>query len=86
MAAGASVDPSDAHEHTDECRRLYAEWLRYDAAVTGAPGRFTGAQVQEALRERELFERQLHAVDCSSEAIRHGEGGLNVADRGRPLL
>lgn len=86
MAAGASVDPPAAHEHTDECRRLYAEWLRYDSAASGAVGRFTAGQVQEALREREMFERQLHAIDCSSEAVRHGEGDLDVADRGRPLL
>ena len=84
--AGAALDPSGAHEHTDECRRLYAEWLRYDSAVSGAPGGFTVAQAQEALRERELFERQLHAVGCSSEAIRRDEGDRDVAQVGRPLL
>ncbi len=84
MAGGAS-DPSGAHEHTDECRRLYAEWLRYDTAAGGS-GRFTAGQVQEALREREMFERQLHAVGCSSEAIRRDEGDRDVAEAGRPLL
>ncbi len=86
MAAGASVDPPAAHEHTDECRRLFAEWLRYDSAASGAVGRFTAGQVQEALREREMFERQLHAVGCSSEAIRRDEGDRDVAEAGRPLL
>ena len=84
--AGAAVDPPDAHEHTEQCRRLYAEWLRYDAAVSGDPGLFTAGQVQEAFRERELFERQLHAVGCSSEAIRRDEGDRDVAQIGRPLL
>jgi hypothetical protein len=49
-------------------------------------GRFTRAQVLEAMRERDKFERQLRRIGCSGEALRRQERDREIAEHGRPLL
>jgi DNA relaxase NicK len=77
---------AEGHEHDDECRRLYAEWRRYDAAVTDTSGRFTRDQALAAQRERDMFERQLRAVGCSGEGVRRMERDGEIAELGGPFL
>ena len=77
---------AEGHEHTEECARLYAEWRRYHAVVLDASGRFTRAEVLAAVREREMFERQLRALGCSGEALRRLERDAEIAESGRPTI
>lgn len=77
---------AEGHEHTDECRALYAEWKRYHAVVQDMSGLFTRNQVLEARHTRDMFERQLLALGCSGEAIRRIERDAEIAEHGRPLL
>lgn len=74
------------HEHTDDCRALYAEWKRYHAVVQDMGGRFTRTQVLEAVHTRDMFERQLRALGCSGEALRRIERDAEIAEHGHPLL
>ena len=82
------VDPSFApgHEHSQECRALYAEWKKYHAVVQDMRGRYTRPQVLEAIHTRDMFERQLRALGCSGEALRRIERDLEIEEHGRPLL
>jgi hypothetical protein len=77
---------AEGHEHTEECWALYAEWRRYHAVVQDMNGRFTRTQVLEARHTRDMFERQLRALGCSGEVIRHAERDAEIAEYGRPLL
>ncbi len=74
------------HEHSDECRALYAEWKRYHAVVQDMSGHFTRQQVLEAIHTRDMFGRQLIALGCSGEALRRIERDAEIAEFGRPLL
>ncbi len=74
------------HEHTDECRALYAEWKRYHGVVQDMSGRFTRQHVLEAIHTRDMFGRQLAAIGCSGEALRRIERDAEIAEFGRPLL
>lgn len=74
------------HEHSEECRALYAEWRRYHAVVQDMSGRFNRNEVLEAIHTRDMFERQMRAIGCSGEAIRKIEKEAEVAKFGRPLL
>ena len=77
---------ADGHEHSEECRALYAEWKRYHAVVQDMSGAFTRNQVLEAKHTRDMFERQLQRLGCSGEALRRIERDAEIAEHGRPLL
>lgn len=77
---------AEGHEHAEECAALYGEWLRYHAAVVDTSGRFSRGQVLEAMRERDMFERQLRALGCSGEARRRAERAAEIAAHGHPVL
>ena len=66
MSEGSSN--ARTHAHDAECDALYREWQRYDAAVRNDGGYLDGNTVQNARRERDMFERQLRAIGCSGEA------------------
>lgn len=74
------------HQHNDECRAFYIEWKRYHAVVQDMTGAFTRNQVLEARHTRDMFERQLRALGCSGEALRHIERDAEIAEYGHPLL
>ena len=77
---------AEGHEHTEECARLYAEWRLNHVVVLDSTGRFTRAQVLAAVREREMFERQLRTLGCSGEALRRLERDAEIAEFGRPAI
>ena len=77
---------AEGHEHTEECARLYAEWRANHAVVLDTSGRFTRGQVLAAVRERDMFERQLRGLGCSGEALRRLEKEQEIAEFGRPTL
>ena len=56
------------HVHDEDCAALYREWLRYDHIVGDSSGRIDANTIESARRERDMFERQLRAIGCSSEA------------------
>lgn len=72
------------HEHDEDCRALFREWLRYGlvAELRSEPGSiryglvaedagdgFTPDEIANAARERAMFERQLRGLGCSVEAL-----------------
>jgi hypothetical protein len=79
------VDGTDGrHEHDEDCRALFREWIRYGlvAEFTSGPGSiryglvaeetgggFTPDDIANAARERAMFERQLRGLGCSVEAL-----------------
>jgi len=52
---------------------LLREWRRYDLVVSDTSGQFDANTVGNARRERAMFERQLHAIGCSSDAASAAE-------------
>lgn len=65
MTSRGPGDADDAgHEHTQECAELYAAWLRYHRVAEDDSGRFSDDDRASAVRERDMFERQMRAVTC----------------------
>ena len=77
---------AEGHQHSEECAQLYREWRRYHAIVVDVSGRFDRNEILQAVRERDVFERQLRAIGCSGEAMRRLERDAEIAEHGRPLL
>ncbi|PKN81759.1 MAG: hypothetical protein CVU47_05575 [Chloroflexi bacterium HGW-Chloroflexi-9] len=71
------------HEHDEDCRALFREWLRYGSVaelrsgqgsiryglVAEDTGGFSPDDIANAARERAMFERQLRGLGCSVEAL-----------------
>ena len=77
---------AEGHEHTEDCALLYREWKRYHMAVVGTSGRFTRAEILEAVREHDKFEHQLRLLGCSGEALRRIERDAEIEEHGHPLV
>ena len=77
---------AEGHEHSDACSALYPEWKRHHAVTVDTSGRFSRDQVLSAMREREMYERQLRLLGCSGEAMRREERDAEIEEHGHPLL
>jgi hypothetical protein len=77
---------AEGHEHSEECWQLYREWKRYHAVAMDMSGAFSRNDVLLAVRQRDLFERQLRALGCSGEALRRLERDAEIAEGGQPAI
>ncbi|MFA7248191.1 MAG: hypothetical protein WC273_00995 [Dehalococcoidia bacterium] len=67
---------AEAHEHTEECASLFREWLRYHLVVIDESGRLSPDERRAAVRERDMFRRQLDGLGCDPAALLAQEAAL----------
>ncbi len=70
------------HEHAEECAELFAVWRRYHGVAEDKTGTFTLDERLSAVRERDMFRRQLDALGCDPDALLASEDAALEDDEG----